>query len=181
MDVEEYTRALATANRYGWAFLAAYGSTWLVSAVAWAKASPRTAAIVTLFQGMVALPAALALTLLVPGPPRPSHAALESLSVVLATGQLLGLPVVIFLVLSRRYTLVPLGAVILLVVHFAPYSWLFGTPLYMVLGGAISLAAALVSRHAEREGGPGPTVGAYRTCLSTGLVLLSGAAVALAL
>lgn len=117
MDVEEYTRALAAANRYGWAFLAAYGSTWIVSAVAWAKTSPRTAAIVTLFQGMVALPAALALTFLVPGPPRPSHAALESLSVVLATGQLLGLPVVIFLVLSRRYTVVPLGAVVLLVVH----------------------------------------------------------------
>lgn len=181
MDVEEYTRALAAANRHGWAFLAAYGTTWLVAAMAWAKASPRTAAIVTLFQGTVGLPVALALTLLTPGPPPPHHAALDSLSLTVATGQLLGLPVVIFLVLSRRYTLVPLGLVILLVVHFAPYSWLYGTPLYMVLGGVISLAAALVSRHAEREGGPGPTVGAHRTCLSTGLFLLSGAAVALAL
>lgn len=130
---------------------------------------------------MVALPAALALTLLAPGPPRPSDAALDSLAVTLATGQLLGLPVVIFLVLSGRYTLVPLGMAILLVVHFAPYSWLYGTPLNLVLGGAISLAAALVSHRAEREGGPGSVVGAHRTCLSTGLFLLSGAAVALAL
>lgn len=181
MDVEEYTRALAAANRHGWAFLAVYGVTWLVAAMAWARASPRTAAIVTLFQGMVALPVALALALLNPGPPPPHHAALDSLSVTMATGQLLGFPVVILLVLSRRYTLVPLGLVILLVVHFAPYSWLYGTPLYIVLGAAISLAAALVSHRDERDGGPGPIVGAHRTRLLSGLLLLSGAAVALAL
>ncbi|WP_025620487.1 DUF7010 family protein [Salinispora cortesiana] len=181
MDVEEYTRALAAANRYGWAFLAAYGITWLVAAAAWARARARTAVIVTLFQGMVALPVAQALTLLTPGPPPPHHAALDSLSVTIATGQLLGLPVVIFLVLSRRYTLVPLGMVILVVVHFAPYSWLYGTPLYLVLGAAISVAAALVSHRTEREGGPGSIAGAHRTCLSTGLLMLTGAAVALAL
>lgn len=181
MDVEEYTRALAIANRHGWAFLAAYGTTWLISAAAWARATPRTAAVVTLFQGMVALPLALVLTLLTLGPPRPSLEALDSLSVAMATGQLLGLPVVIFFIMSQRYTLVPLGMVVLLVVHFAPYSWLYGTPLYMVMGGAISITAVVVSRRAEREGGPGPTAGALRTCLTTGVLMLAGAGMALAL
>lgn len=50
----------------------------------------------------------------------------------------------------------------------------------MLLGAMISLTAALVSRRAEREGGPGPIVGAHRTRPSTGLLLLSGTAVALA-
>lgn len=48
-------------------------------------------------------------TEMTPGPAPPYHAALDSLSVTMATGQLLGLPVVILLVLSRRYTLVPRG------------------------------------------------------------------------
>ncbi|WP_229069782.1 hypothetical protein [Actinoplanes sp. DH11] len=181
MDVEEYRLALSAANRHGWAFLAAYGVTWLASAAVWARATPRTAAVVTLVQGLVALPVALLLTMVTPGPPRPSMEALDSLSIILATGQLLGLPVVVFLVMSERYALVPLGMVVLLVVHFAPYSWLYGTPLYLVLGGVIAIAAAVVSGRAERDGGPGPEAGARRTCAMTGVLMLAGAAVAAAL
>ncbi|WP_144122723.1 DUF7010 family protein [Catellatospora sichuanensis] len=181
MGVEEYIQALALANRHGWAFLAAYGTTWMLCALAWLRASPRTAAYITLFQGAVALPGALALTALIPGPPRPDLAVFDSLSVTIATGQLLGLPVVIFFVISGRHTLVPLVMVTILVVHFAPYTWLYGTPLYAMMGAAISLSAVLLTHRAEREGGPGQVVGARRVCLSTGLLMLSGAVAALAL
>jgi hypothetical protein len=181
MGVEEYIQALALANRHGWAFLAAYAATWLACALAWSRASPRVAAYVTLFQGAVALPVALALTVLTPGPPRPSLAELDSLSVIMATGQLLGLPVVIFFVISGRYTLVPLGMAAILVVHFAPYTWLYATLLYAVMGLAISLSAGILTRRAEREGGPGEVAGARHVCLSTGLLMLTGAVVALIL
>jgi hypothetical protein len=63
---------------------------------------------------------ALALTAITPGPDRPTLAGMDNLTILLAIGQLLGLPIVIYLVASARFTLVPLGMVILLVVHFAP-------------------------------------------------------------
>ncbi len=169
MELAQYLEDLARANRHGWAFLAAYGLSWLGCAGFWARASPRTAAYATLFQGLVALPVALGLTAL--GPPRPSHPVLDDLTVVLATGQLLGLPVVVYLVLSRRYELVPLAMVVLLVVHFAPYSWLYQTPLYFVLGAAIAVSSVVAMTHSE-------TAGPLRTCVSTGVLMLVGAVIA---
>lgn len=181
MDLDGHLYALAAANRHGWAFLAGYGAGWLLCSLAWARVGSRPAAFVTLFQGVVALPVALALTTLPPGPPRPSEPTVDALSVTLATGQLLGLPVVAFLVLSGRYVLVPLGMVTLLVVHLAPYTWLYRTPLYAVVGGAVALAAVVLMRRAEREDGPGAEVGAGWVCRSTGVILVAGSGVAAAL
>lgn len=46
---------------------------------------------------------------------------MDGLSILLSAGQLLGLPVVIYLAVSGRFTLVPLSMIVVLVVHFAPY------------------------------------------------------------
>ena len=139
------------------------------------------AAYATLFQGMVFLPVALALTAITPGPDRPTLAGMDSLVILLATGQLFGLPIVIYLVAKARFTLVPLAMVILLVVHFAPYSWLYATPLYVVMGGVLSVGAVVAMTSAERgsdAGDQADVTGAGRVCLATGVVMILCAAIA---
>lgn len=182
--IAEYTHALGEATGHGWGFLAAYGVTWLVCAVLWRRASARTAAYATLFQGMVALPVALGLTALTAGADRPTLEGMDMLSVLLSAGQLLALPLVILLVATRRYTLVPLVMVVVLVVHFAPYSWLYATPLYLVMGAAVAIGVTVVVGVAGRGDQPEErraVTQAERASLVTGLVLVSSAVVALLL
>lgn len=181
MDLETRLDLLAAANRHGWGFLAAYGLTWLGCAAAWAWLDERRAALVTLFQGLVGLPLGLALTAAGSGPDRPADPAVDLLAVIAGTTQLAGLPVVVFLVVTRRFTLVPLGMVMLLVVHLGPYSWLYRTPLYLVLAGLVAVVASTVMHRAERAPSTGAGHGAGRVCLSTGLLLLAGAGVAVEL
>lgn len=151
MTIAEYTHAIGEHTGHGWGFLAAYGATWLVCAVLWRRASARTAAYATLFQGMVALPVALALTELTAGPERPVLEGMEMLSILLASGQLLALPLVIYLVVRQRYTLVPLAMAIILVVHFAPYAWLYATALYLVMGGVVAVGVVVAMNVAGRD------------------------------
>lgn len=187
VSIDEYRQMLGESTRHGWAFLAAYGLTWLLCAAVWRGWSARAGAYCTLFQGTVALPVALFLTAVTPGPTRPTMTGMDNVSVLLALGQVLGLPVVIYLARNKQFSLVPLAMVMLLVVHFAPYSWLYATPLYFVAGGAISVAAALAhatalrdrTTMAEREGkGEEESSAAGRVCLSTGVVMLVSAGIA---
>ena len=180
MTIEEYQHTLAAATGHGWGFLAAYGLTWLVCSWCWRRWGARVGAYCTLFQGMVALPLALWLTALTPGPARPEMDGMQGLSVLLSMGQLLGLPIVIYLVARGQYSRAPLAMVILLAVHFAPYSWLYATPLYLVMGGAISVGAAFADASARRgHAVADPDVlGSARVCLSTGVVMLFSAGVA---
>lgn len=169
------------ATRHGWGFLAAYGLTWLVCALAWHRWNPKAASYVTLFQGVVAVPVALVLTALTPGPSRPSLAGMDDLSILLSSGQLVGLPVVVYLVVRERFALVPLAMVMLLAVHFAPYAWLYATPLYLVVGAVLSIAAVVAAASAqrgERTTMEADAVGAGRASFSTGVVMAAGAAVA---
>ena len=181
MSIDEYRHVLGESTGHGWGFLAAYGLTWLVCAVVWKMGSDRAAAYCTLFQGMVALPLSLVITAATPGPARPSMTGMDDVSVLLALGQVLALPIVIYLVVRQQLTVVPLAMAIMLVVHFAPYSWLYATPLYFVAGGAISVAAALAHASARRDHATGPereSAGAGRVCASTGVVMLLSAGIA---
>lgn len=181
MSIPEYTHALGEATRHGWGFLFAYGTMWLVCAAFWRAASPRTAAYATLFQGMVALPAALGLTALTADAERPVLEGMDMLSVLLSAGQLLALPLVILLVATRRYTQVPMAMAIVLVVHFAPYSWLYATPLYLVMGAAVAIgvtAAMGVGVRADLPEERQPVIQAGRACLVTGAVLVASSVVA---
>lgn len=181
MTIAEYTHALGEHTGHGWGFLAAYGLTWLVCALLWRRASPRTAAFATLFQGMVALPVALALTELTAGPERPTLEGLDMLSVLLASGQLLALPLVGYLVAQRQYTLVPLAMTIIVVVHFAPYSWLYATPIYLVMGGAAAVGVVVAMNVAGRDRDTAEdraVAQAGTTSLTTGAVLTLSAVVA---
>lgn len=181
MTIPEYTHALGEATGHGWGFLAAYGATWLVCAALWRWTTPRTAAYATLFQGMVALPLALGLTALAASVDRPEVDGMNMLSVLLSAGQLLALPLVIFLVASRRYTLVPMAMAIVLVVHFAPYSWLYATPLYLIMGAVVSVGVTIAMAIKGRTDLPEAqrsAMQAGRASLITGLVLVASAIVA---
>lgn len=185
MGIDEYRFALAEANRYGWGFLAAYGTTWLVCGVAWRRATARTGAFFTLFQGLAALPVAILLTALTPGPPAPEMTGMTTLVILLASGQLLGLPIVIYLTVARRYSLVPLTMALLVAVHFAPYSWLYDTPLYLVMGAAVSVGAVIATAVGNRSDNRGDsdvtTRSAMLLCFVVGGVMATSAAVALLL
>ncbi len=182
MTVDEYRFALAEANRYGWGFLAAYGTTWLICGIAWRRASARTGAFFTLFQGMAALPVAILLTALTPGGPAPEMASMNTLVILLASGQLLGLPIVIYLTVSERYSLVPLAMTLLVAVHFAPYSWLYATPLYLVMGGAVSVGAVIAMAVGSRsDSGSDVKRGPMLLCFVVGGVMVLSAAVAVLL
>ncbi|MDO5737319.1 MAG: hypothetical protein Q4P15_12680 [Propionibacteriaceae bacterium] len=182
MTIDDYRIALAEANRHGWGFLAAYGTTWLVCGVVWSRASPRVGAFFTLFQGLAALPVALLLTALTPGPATPTMPGLDTLVILLASGQLLGLPIVIYLTMAKRYTMVPLAMALLVAVHFAPYSWLYATPLYLVMGGLVSVGAAVAQSVGDRpDRGDDAARGPMLLCFVVGGVMALSAAVAVVL
>lgn len=182
MTIAEYTHALGEATRHGWGFLAAYAVTWLVCAILWRRTSPRTAAYGTLFQGMVAFPLAVGLTTLTPGSARPSLEGMDLLSALIGSGQLLALPLVIYLVATRRYTLVPLAMAIVTAVHFAPYSWLYATPLYLVMGAVVAIgvtvAMGVAGRSLDRSLEQRENAQAGAASLVTGVVLGVSAIVA---
>lgn len=96
------------------------------------------------------------------------------LSVLLSSGQLLALPLVIYLVGQRQYTCVPLAMTIILVVHFAPYSWLYATSLYLVMGGAVAIGVVVAMNVAGRgrdSNEDRAAAQASATSLTTGAVL----------
>jgi hypothetical protein len=174
VELVESLGLLAEQNMSGLAFLAAFGVTWVVCGAVWLRASERVAAFATLFQGMVALPAALGLSALIGaiGAERPVPDEITQLSVLVGTSQLLGLPFLIYLVVRHRYTLVPFAFAAVTSMHFVLYSWLYQTPVYIVMAVLISLGTATVMfAAAEPERRTTPA----RVSFLTGGLLLSTA------
>lgn len=179
MGLVESLELLAAQNMSGVAFLAAYGATWVICGVVWQRVSERVAAFVTLFQGMVAFPVALGLSALIGaiGQDRPVAEEITQLSVLIGTSQLLGLPFLVYLVVRHQYTLVPYAFSAITAMHFVLYSWLYQTPIYIVMAVVISIGATVVMLSApESPKRSGP----IRVSLLTGGALLATAAAFLA-
>lgn len=153
MDLVDSLRLLAEQNRSGVAFLTAYGATWIVCGLIWLRAKARTAAFATLFQGMVAFPIALGLSALIGaiGADRPVEDAITQLSVLIGTSQLLGLPFLVYLIVRHYYALVPIAFSGITSIHFVLYSWLYQTPIYIVMAALISIGGVVVMLTASRE------------------------------
>ena len=140
-----------TANGGGFSFLLVHGITWVVAGLL-SFALPRdTAALVYLFQGMVAFPASLLVeralgyrTL------SSSENSLVSLFVLIAVAQGLALPASI-LVYNLEPRLVPVVFAATNGGHFLPYSWLHGTRAYIGLAVVAALGpfAAVVAAGTE--------------------------------
>jgi hypothetical protein len=174
MELVEVLNALAEQNLSGVSFLAAYGVTWLVCAVLWRQSSERTAAYATLFQGLVAFPVALGLSFLIGalGQDRPVPDEITALSILIGTSQLLGLPFLIYLVVKERYRLMPYAFATICSMHFVLYSWLYQTPLYIVMAVlvAIGTTVLMLTAPADRE-----RIASVRVCVLTGGLLLATA------
>lgn len=169
-DVQPYLDALAETNRQGFGFLVAFGVTWLVAALIWTAIGDRAGAYAALLQGMVGLPAGLALTAWGVVGERPENDTMNELSIYLSVGQLFVLPLVIAL-LARGYYVVAVASLsAVTAVHFVPYTWLYGTPIYVAIAAVIAVGiAVIVGRGLEigRHAGLG-------VCALTGTALLLG-------
>lgn len=179
--VAQYLEQLAQVNRHGFGFLLAYGTTWLVVALLWRWFGPRVGGFAMVFQGSVALPAALALTALAATGPAPEHPALESLSSYLLLGQMAAIPLVVVLLVRTRYLTAAVVFTIVLAAHFVPYAWLYSTLLYAVVAGLMALAVAAVVLVQDRWDDDAPRLAGFWIALANGLLLLLGGVVALTL
>lgn len=174
VELTDSLKLLAEQNMSGLAFLTAYGLTWLICGALWHFVSERSAAIATLFQGLVAFPAALGLSALIGavGQDRPVADEITQLSVLIGTSQLLGLPFLIYLLVKQQYALVPFAFAAITSMHFVLYTWLYQTPVYIGMAVLISVGATIVMFTA-----PSSTsrTGPSRVCFLTGGLLLATA------
>ena len=183
-DVGDYLSQLADVNRHGFGFLLAYGTTWLVAAALWWRLGPRVGAFAALFQGMVALPLGLGLTALGSVGERPQDPSMNAVSIYLAMGQLLLLPLAVVLIARRHFLLATAFQAVVVAVHFVPYSWLYGTPLFAVMGTVIAVAVTVVVAQQGRGGSDGESsvqVPGALVCLSVAAPMAFGGVIALLL
>jgi hypothetical protein len=138
--------SLAAQNIYGISFLVAYGATWIICGILWLKAKPRTAALCTLFQGMVAFPLAMAISYAIGAfdQDRPVEATITQLSILIGTSQMLGIPLLIYLFVKKHFTLMPYVFAAICSMHFVLYSWLYQTPFYIIMASLISVGATVI-------------------------------------
>ena len=128
-----------TANRGGVAFLLVHGITWLAAAILTFVLAVEQAALVILFQGLIAFPASLLLERLLGFRFIPARDnAVVSLFVLIAMTQGLSLPGSI-IVLNLNPLYLPVAFAATNGGHFLPYMWLHGTRAYAVLAVVCAL------------------------------------------
>jgi hypothetical protein len=139
-----WARGEVSASSVGGApFLLAFGVTLFATGVASYFVPVRTAALIALFQGGLALPAAFWLERRMGSGPMAADNPLRSLSVQLAMTQIVALPAVI-IVFSMEPRLVPATLAAIAGGHFLPYAWLQRTSAYTALAVATSLGAVAI-------------------------------------
>ncbi len=165
---------LAIINYSGAPFLFCYGITWLICGYLWHKFSAKTAVYITLFQGMVALPAALGIMYAIGSfTYRPGDELLNQLSIIIAMSQLLVIPILIVFIIKEQYTLVPFIFSLTGAVHFLLYTWLYQTYFYIAMPIVLSIGIAAIYSFGTRKGDYHPSIAAAsQICLLTGVVLI---------
>ena len=135
----DVARANVTAASTGGApFLIAFASTLGLTGVAALWMDVRITALVTLFQGNVALPFAFWLERRLSDVRLADDNPLKPLSIQLATSQILALPAVLF-VYSCAPAAVPAAMAGVGAAHFLPYAWLQRTRIFIGLAVAVAL------------------------------------------
>ena len=143
LPITDLTRArhdIVTSSAGGAPFLICFGLTIALSGLIWPYLPLKAAAIVVMFQGNLALPAAFWLerrmgwTTMAPDNP------LKSLSVLMAMSQIVAFPaVIVAYALNPAYVPVVLASIA--GGHFLPYAWLQRTQAYTVLAIVVSAGA----------------------------------------
>lgn len=173
--MEEILNQLAVLNYSGAPFLLAYGITWSICGWIWMRFRSFIAALITLFQGMAALPAALLVMFLIGAfEQRPDTGILNDLVIIISMSQLLALPLLVAIYRKKHFTFIPFVFSLVGAVHFLMYTWLYQTPAYIVMAVLISLVLSVIyGRKADADGIS--TNQAAAACFATGLLLILNA------
>lgn len=135
---------LRWSSRGGFAFLFANGLVWIITALLTFILPLKTAALLIICQGVVALPLAFALERLLKFAALPKGNALVPLVIQAALVQIVALPAVILAyVFAPAY--VPAVFAAIVGAHLLPYAWLHKSSLYIALGLTISLVSYLMA------------------------------------
>ncbi len=140
MKFNDAFNEVSASSAGGTPFLMAYGLTFLVSGLLSFVLPEKTAALIVLFQGAVALPLAFWLERKMRWGRMAADNPLRALSVQLAVSQALALPALI-VAFDLNPRAIPVMMAGLGGVHFLPYAWLHRTKVYTVLAVAVSLGA----------------------------------------
>lgn len=138
LTFEEALAEVSASSAGGAPFLIAYGITFILTGILSFVLPEDTVALIAMFQGAVALPAAFWLERRMGQGPMSADNPLKSLSGLMAMSQALAIPALIVV-----YNLNPLAIPVLLAglggVHFLPYAWLHRTRLYIFMAVAVAL------------------------------------------
>lgn len=141
-----FERALDEVSRSsagGAPFLIAYGTTFILTGVLSFFISLEIAALIAMFQGVVALPVAFWLERQMGTQRMAAENPLRSLSAQMAVSQALGIPALI-IAYNLNPTVVPAVLAGFGGAHFLPYAWLHRTRLYLFMGATVAVGAFLV-------------------------------------
>ncbi len=141
--LEDALTEVSASSAGGAPFLIAFGSTFLACAVLSFFLPVRTAALVVMFQGNVALPFAFWLERRLGSKRMSPDNPLRPLSIQMAMSQIVALPAVI-LAYSLNPSTVPAALAAVGGGHFLPYTWLQRTRIYLALGVAVSVGALVL-------------------------------------
>jgi hypothetical protein len=139
----DFRRALdevSASSAGGAPFLIAYGATFLITGLISFFVPRPTAALIAMFQGAIALPAAFWLERRLGTARMSATNPLKALSAQMAMSQALTLPLLI-LVYSLNPGGVPLALAATGGMHFLPYAWLHRTQIYTYFAFAVAMGA----------------------------------------
>lgn len=143
LTFEQALTQVSASSAGGAPFLIAYGITFIVTGILSFLLPENTAALVAMFQGAVALPAAFWLERRMGQGPMPADNPLKSLSGLMAMSQALAIPALI-VVFNLNPRAIPVVLAALGGVHFLPYAWLHRSRVYIFLAVTIALGAFML-------------------------------------
>ena len=149
-DIDRALDDVSASSAGGAPFLIAFGFTLAVCGVLGLVLPLRTAAIITLFQGNLALPLAFLLERRLGTRRMAADHPLKPLALQMAMSQIVALPAVL-LAFALHPAYVPAAMAAIGGGHFLPYAWLQRTRIYVVLGVAVSVGALALSLALRRE------------------------------
>lgn len=139
-DLSRAQNEVSASSAGGAPFLICYGLTFLVTGILSFSLPKETSALIAMFQGGVALPAALWLERRMGTTTMSQDNPLKTLSAQMAMSQALALPFLIA-VYSIEPAQIPVVMAGLGGVHFLPYAWLHRTRIYTFLAIVVSLGS----------------------------------------
>jgi hypothetical protein len=139
-DLNKAFHEVSASSSGGAPFLIAYGATFHITTVLSFFLPRPTTALIAMFQGGIALPAAFWLERKMGSRRMSADNPLRQLSIQMAMSQALGLPLLI-LVYSLNPGGIPLALASLGGVHFLPYAWLHRMRLYSIFAFTIAMGA----------------------------------------